>query len=124
MTDRQPADEAFHSCLVDPDLSVAGVPVYTLATLCFEHLCLRARLVLDSFYSNSATRQIRNSGRKRFSAPKTTLSPSAKTIFLATILPQKSNPFSLHESPIYRKLLPHPHHYIYEPRCCKKTMRI
>ena len=38
MADCQPAGEAFHSGLFDPDLSVAGNSVYALAANRFEHL--------------------------------------------------------------------------------------
>jgi len=47
MADCQPAGEAFHSCLVDPDLTVAGDPVYPLAAICFEHLDILERIVCD-----------------------------------------------------------------------------
>jgi hypothetical protein len=40
MADRQPAGEAFHSRFVDPDLSVAGDPVYESGR---EHRCLSYR---------------------------------------------------------------------------------
>jgi len=60
VANRQPAGKAFHSCLVDPDPSIAGDPVYAFAAHRLEHLDVFESIWHEWFMIDFVSRQVQN----------------------------------------------------------------
>ena len=65
VTDCQLAGKAFHSCLVDPDLSVAADPIYSLAAICPGHLVVFGS-VWECFGIDFAPWEVQNFIRSKY----------------------------------------------------------